>query len=281
MVKILIGADPELFLRNPNNNNFVSGHIFNLGDKRKPTPVQYGAVQNDGCAVEFNIDPASTVQEFVRNTQEVMKTLRTMTPGYNLCVDPVADFDKDYFDKEVPELSKMLGCDPDYNAWTGMANDPPDNTQPMRTAAGHIHIGWTDGADVQDAKHFANCCAMAKQMDYFLGIHSLKWDQDNRRRSMYGQGGAFRPKTYGCEYRVLSNRWLSSEPLMRWVYHSAVRGATSLIEGGTSMASIHGNLAQDIINNNMVDWPDKHQLSIPVPNPPGFNKAPLGPHRAV
>ena len=84
MVKILIGADPELFLRNPNDNKFVSGHIFNLGDKKAPTPVPFGAVQNDGCAVEFNINPAHTVQEFVHNTQKVLETLRHMTPGYNL-----------------------------------------------------------------------------------------------------------------------------------------------------------------------------------------------------
>jgi hypothetical protein len=34
------------------------------------------------------------------------------------------------------------------------------------------------------------------------------WDKDTERRKLYGKPGAFRPKPYGCEYRVLSNAWV-------------------------------------------------------------------------
>src|SRR4051812_24076072 len=110
----LLGADPELFMRNLNGGNFVSAHGLIPGTKHQPHPVPFGAVQIDGTALEFNIDPAASADEFVHNIQAVRNTITSMVPGYNVVAEPTALYDQEYFDWEVPATAKELGCDPDY-----------------------------------------------------------------------------------------------------------------------------------------------------------------------
>jgi hypothetical protein len=43
-------------------------------------------------------------------------------------------------------------------------------------------------------------------------------DKDTERRQMYGKAGANRLKSFGFEYRVLSNFWLNSTDNMEWVW---------------------------------------------------------------
>lgn len=252
--KVLVGADPELFMKNPNTGSFVSAHGRVPGTKYEPFKVPNGAIQIDGTALEFNIDPAHTVNEFVNNIKSVRQTLESYVPGFNVVAEPVALYDEDYWVFEVPAEAQTLGCDPDYNGWTEEVNPSPSSgDKPMRTASGHIHIGWTSDQDVFDKDHYLLCCKVARQMDYYLGIHSLLWDKDDTRRNMYGKAGAFRPKPYGCEYRVLSNRWLDSEALMAWVYEAVQVGIQNAI-GGQWAEDKYGMLAQHIINNNVLDW---------------------------
>jgi hypothetical protein len=262
--KILIGADPELFVKNLNSGHFVSAHDLLPGTKYEPFKVPYGAVQVDGTAAEFNIDPASTADEFVRNINAVRGTLGSMLPGYNLSPEPVALFDTSYF-KSIPNEAKRLGCDPDYNGWTYQVNPHPNpGKRPFRTGAGHIHIGWTENRDVYETDHFEMCAAMARQMDYYLGIWSLLWDKDPTRRQLYGKAGAFRPKPYGMEYRVMSNAWLSSPILIRWVYNSAVRGVEAFMSDA-KMENFFTDAAKEIIDNNETDWLTKYDFDIDVP----------------
>ena len=273
MPTILIGADPEVFVKNPNSGQFVSAHGMIKGTKEEPFKVRSGAVQVDGTALEFNIDPASTVLQFVGNIREVFTQMQMMVPGYNVVIEPTAVFEQGYFDNEIPSDAKALGCTPDFNGWTLGQNIPPDNSRPMRTGAGHIHIGWTDDADVYDDEHFQKCAQMARQMDYYLGIHSLMWDPDSQRRTMYGKAGCFRPKPYGMEYRTLSNAWLKSPFLMAWVYKTAVLGAERFLEGERA-EDRWGDLAQTIINHNQLGWANDHDISIPgLALPPATRKA--------
>ncbi len=258
---VLVGADPELFMQNPNSGEFISASDYDClakipGTKHEPFKVPFGAVQIDGTALEFNIDPAKTVDEFVGYIRSVRKSLTEMVPGYNVVVEPVARFDPEYFKFEVPTSAQELGCNPDFNGWTLKMNPRPDpGGEPMRTAAGHIHIGWTEGADVEDKDHFLFCCRVARQMDYYLGMFSLLWDADNTRRTLYGKAGAFRPKTYGMEYRVLSNKWLESEALIRWVYNT-VQCAMADAFHDSWAEDFYGDIARHIIDNNEVDWPE-------------------------
>jgi len=259
--KILVGADPELFMKNKETGEFVSAHGLIPGTKHEPHKVPFGAVQIDGTALEFNIDPANTVEEFVHHIQAVKAQIADFVPGYNVVAEPTAVYERTYFDWGIPGVSKELGCDPDFCAWNLEVNPRPDpGNRPLRTAAGHIHVGWTSDMDVYDRDHFRLCGKVARQLDYFLGIFSLKWDSDNTRRELYGKAGAFRPKPYGMEYRVLSNKWLTSEPLIRWVYNQTVMGVRLGLDYDEWAEDNWGMLAQQIIDNGINDWFNKYPI---------------------
>jgi hypothetical protein len=245
-MEIKIGCDPEVFVRQ--QGTFKSAYGLIQGDKANPQPVRNGAVQVDGMALEFNIVPALTEDQFAYNVQDVFNQLKLMVPDYEIVTVPVAQFDPAYMAAQPMEALE-LGCDPDFNAWhQGAVNQKPNGDRPMRTASGHIHIGWTDGQNINDGEHQANCNEVAKQMDFFLGLPSLAYDDDKLRRSMYGKAGCVRYKAYGVEYRTLSNAWLRSESLMRWVYRNAQKGMEALING-RNLSQKYGDI-QAIINES-------------------------------
>lgn len=232
-MNILLGADPEVFVKNPKTGRFICAHGLIPGTKDEPFPVKDGAVQVDGFALEFNINPAATEDEWVNNLSSVKDQLAAMVPDYELAWVPVADFSTAHFRKQ-PEEARKLGCEPDYNAYTGEQNQIAEGAadQPFRTAAGHIHIGFTEDADPLSPEHMMKCCTLVKQLDLWLGLPSILHDKEGvRRRQLYGDGGAFRPKPYGCEYRVLSNWWLKNEKSMRWVYQQTIKCVESLMAG--------------------------------------------------
>lgn len=247
MTQILIGCDPEVFVKQ--KGKFLSAFGLIKGDKKNPQKVRNGTVQVDGMALEFNIDPAATEDEFCLNVQDVFKQMCLMVPTYEVVAVPCAHFDAKYL-KSQPKEALELGCDPDYNAWTGLANDRPDGDRPMRTASGHVHIGWTDGQNKDDPDHVNQARMACQQLDFYLGLPSLMYDADKLRREMYGKAGAMRIKPYGAEYRTLSNAWLNSEKLMRWVYRASVKGMQELM-GGNCLAEKYGDI-QEIINTSNV-----------------------------
>jgi hypothetical protein len=249
MLDIKIGSDPELFVTKGGKFRCAAGLI--PGTKEVPHPVKDGAVQIDGFALEFNTDPASTEDEFVGNVTSVMDQLRKMVEpkGYEFAIVPSARFNGNHFNAQSDE-AKELGCTPDYNAYTMQENPKPDNKTTMRTASGHIHIGFTEGADPNSEEHMIRCSTLVKQLDVYLGLTSLFFDHDKMRRKMYGQAGSFRPKPYGVEYRVLSNAWLLSEERMRFVHSQAVRAVNDLIKGERPFERIGPKNTQFIIDRS-------------------------------
>lgn len=230
MTEFLIGADPELFVRD-SNGELISAYGMIPGTKANPFKVEGGAVQVDGMALEFNINPAATFKEFDKNITNVLKQLKEMIPnGYTFDFSPVAEFGKEYIDAQ-PDEAKELGCDPDYNAYTGRVNDKPDASQGIRTASGHIHIGWTLDQDITDLDHIEACHMVSKQLDVTLGLTSFIWDRDTRRSTMYGKLGTYRPKHYGVEYRTMSNVWVNDVRARALVFDIATRSVDKLLSG--------------------------------------------------
>ena len=227
-MKITIGCDPELFVTKA--GKFRSAHGLIPGTKEKPHRVELGAVQVDGMALEYNIDPVDNADDFVRYNFRVMEQMKEMVPDYDFAIVPSCRFNGAHFNAQ-PEEAKELGCTPDYNAYTLKENEKPDNKTTMRTAAGHIHIGFIEDADPKSDEHMIRCATLVKQLDAYLGLTSVLYDNDTKRRAMYGAAGAFRPKPYGVEYRVLSNAWLLSEQRMRFVYNQTVTAVTDLMKG--------------------------------------------------
>jgi hypothetical protein len=203
------GCDPELFILDKEGKPYPAAGLI-PGTKEEPFKVQYGAVQVDGMAAEFNIEPAKDFTEFNRNIAAVISQLEKMLPeGFTLSNQSSVRFDPAVFDA-APDIAKELGCSPDFNAWTGEVNPPPsDPDDPyLRCLGGHVHLGWTKDQNLDDPQHVMNCRDVVRQLDWYLGAWSLRFDDDPARRKLYGRAGACRYKDYGVEYRVLSPFWV-------------------------------------------------------------------------
>lgn len=250
-IQVLVGCDPEIFVKR--NGAFHSAWGLIKGDKKNPFPVRNGAVQVDGMALEFNINPAKNEDEFVHNVSDVLAQLRAMVPDYELVASPCADFDIEHM-KAQPAEALELGCEPDYNAWVQGTNPRPNGDRPFRTASGHVHIGWVPKEEFgMDPLHTGNAFAVTRQMDFYLGLPSLAYDSDAqamKRRELYGRAGACRIKPYGCEYRTLSNRWLSSPKLMAWVHRNTLKGVQEIFNGNL-LEDKYGDI-QEIINTSNI-----------------------------
>lgn len=243
------GADPELFVKK--NGRLVSAYGLIRGDKKDPMKVRNGAVQVDGMALEYNIDPAADFKTFDSNIVSVMNTLQGLVPDYEFFVQPVAQFGAAYIEAQ-PKEAKELGCDPDFNAYTGVANPRPEGATPFRTASGHVHIGWTKDVDPNDPTHFKACQALVKNLDVYLGIPSLVWDEQmaepgtsDIRRKLYGAAGAFRPKPYGVEYRVLSNTWITDRVLRKTVFENTLLAIKKTFENYTKAGEQKFSLSEE------------------------------------
>lgn len=242
---ITIGCDPEIFVADA-EGKLLSAHGMVEGTKKEPHPVEKGAIQVDGMALEFNIEPAYTCEQFIENIDYVMNALQERIGDNKFVIEPVAFFGREMIQSQ-PKVARQLGCESDFNAWTGLVNDPPDSNAPFRTASGHVHIGYRDG---EDNAPIDECTSIAKQLDVMLGIPSVILDDNTMRRKLYGKAGAFRPKTYGIEYRVLSNFWLKDKATMEWVYKTVDKAMQLLMEGTCLWTDVD---VEDIINNSDVD----------------------------
>lgn len=222
---ILVGADPELFVCDAEGKP-VSAIGLVGGDKADPRRVEKGGLQEDNVLAEFNIDPASSEDEFVENIQTVVEILRGVLPHGIRIAEGLSshEFDLQYLE-EQGERAMVFGCDPDFDAYRMEVNPRPQGAgSGLRTAGGHIHLGYTDTDDFVSAARAARYC------DLYLGVPSVLLDSDQRRRQLYGGPGAFRVKRYGMEYRTLSNFWIMQEGMIRWAYRNAVAAARAAME---------------------------------------------------
>jgi hypothetical protein len=226
-VNFTIGADPEVFMGK--NGQFISAHDAVPGDKLKPFKVDKGAVQVDGMALEFNIDPANSLKEFQENLDCVQNILFDMIGDKEFLDTPSVFFDEEFL-KNVPVFNQRLGCSVDYNAWSMEPNDQPDSNALMRTAGGHVHIGGFFSDNPFKHDHFNTCARLARILDEKLGVYSILWDEDDKRRELYGKAGSFRPKNYGMEYRTLSNKWIFNKSLIEFVYKSVEEALVSMFD---------------------------------------------------
>lgn len=240
----LIGSDPEVFVADSNGPAIAVGKIG--GTKDNPMEVPDGAVQEDNVLAEFNTTPASSADEFVGAVNSVLSTLDSIASKVGLSLD--LSRSSHVFEPEQIEAggkqATTFGCDPDFNAYTMSQNIMPRDVDPMlRTAGGHVHIGYDEPDPTRNADIAVAC-------DVVLGLPSVMLDADTRRRERYGKAGAYRDKPYGVEYRTLSNFWLRSDALKAWVYEAATRAATDT-DYLTSVAEALGvDEIQRIINES-------------------------------
>lgn len=238
---VVRGADPELFLRD--ENNFPITSIGKIGGS-KTAPKQLGggfALQEDNVAVEFNIPPAPNKAAFVASIGYVLEYLRQELTPRNLFLDisPTMEFTKEQL---LHPKAKEMGCEPDYNAWSQEENPRPIAPPNLRSSGGHLHIGFDDVDMLKQLR-------VIKVHDLFCGCLSIKHDDDMKRRSIYGKAGAYRPKSYGVEYRTMSNFWIKSRELTALIYDQSVK-AINFLNGGQTIEEEDFQKIQDCINNS-------------------------------
>jgi hypothetical protein len=162
---------------------------------------------------EFNIDPATTKDEFSRNISTVLGELRNVlqASGHDISIITSHEFDMEWLEDQG-RAALEFGCGGEWSAWNEAQLPSPEGASTgLRTAGGHVHVGYDDPWE-------SGNYSLARLMDIVLGIPSVILDTDVRRRSLYGSAGSLRHKPYGMEYRSLSNFWLKSENLQHWVF---------------------------------------------------------------
>jgi hypothetical protein len=248
-----IGSDPELFLTN--GKNAVSAIDKFPGTKQRPEKWKDGImVQVDNCSVEYNTPIVVDRNDWIRahlSAYQQIADFASTKHHLNLAIVPSVIFPPE----ELQDARAwIMGCEPDFNAWTRQWNPKPQcNIEELRSAGGHVHIGgqFTE-IEVID---------LAKLADMYIGVPSLLIDPDDRRRELYGKAGAMRFKPYGVEWRTGSNFWIQTEKRIGWVFDQVNRLLRALKEGQRAPAEV-----QEIINTGdrvgAAHFCAKHSLEI-------------------
>ncbi len=247
MPKFMIGCDPEVFVADAQGAlRSIIGTIGGTKEAPRPLPIGEGfAVQEDNVAMEFNIPPAATRNQFVDRIKAARGFLDTVVKdAFGLQI--VNSSAEVFPDAELDNpMAKVFGCDPDYNAWTGHKNPRPKSDNPnLRSCGGHVHVGYEFATKDQAME------AM-RGMDLFLAVPSVLMDRGELRKQLYGKAGAFRFKSYGAEYRTLSNFWIFDDRLISWVYDNTER-VLDAVQAGASFKQYEDVITSCINNNDKV-----------------------------
>lgn len=226
----LIGADIEVFLSSKEDGSFVSAEGIIPGTKDEPfifdETNKHHAISLDNVMPEFCIPPATTPAEFYFGIEKALKYIESIIPkNLEINIVPAAYFDEKYL---LTENALKFGCDPDFNAWLNVQNDPPPSSSNLRTAGFHVHVGY------RNPTNFVNT-SIAKAMDIFLGVPAVLLEPENDRKKLYGKAGAHREKAYGMEYRVLSNHFCNNDKLTSWVFQNTKR-AIDFVNAGNCIS---------------------------------------------
>jgi hypothetical protein len=188
---VSIGSDPEVFVRDVNRNEIISAEGLIGGSKSEPRELGGGyCVQEDNVLLEYNIPTCYTKSEFVEAIHVGLEHGRTVLRAHPfLDIEIIASNMMDEKWLQTPHAQEF-GCDPDFNAHTESMNAKPDSHTNLRTAGGHVHIGYED-ATIDSTVQLVKLC------DLFLGVPSVILDKDMERRKLYGKAGCFRFKEYG------------------------------------------------------------------------------------
>lgn len=220
---ITLGTDPEIFICN--DTEIVSAEGLTQGSKYEPIPItdKGHMIQEDGIALEYNIPPCSTVEEFIEHNEYVQDYLKVLigAHGYKFSKEVSAEINPVYLQTIQ---AQTFGCEPDFNVYLQGPNPTPDSRTNLRCNGGHIHIGYPNPNEHQTEQ-------IVKMFDIFVTLPSLFKDNDTRRRELYGQPGSFRFKDFGVECRALSNFWIHSKEDMTWVWNQTLKAVNCVLDG--------------------------------------------------
>lgn len=242
---VTIGADIEVFLQDKNTSQIVTAEGIIKGSKHEPFKFldenPYFATSLDNIMAEFCIPPAREADEFHSYIAKAMKYISDTIPkDLKPLAIPSALIHEKYLQTEN---AKTFGCDPDYNAWIFATQNPrPESLTTLRSCGGHIHLGY-------DKPNASVSMSLIQAMDIFLGLPSILQEPENQRKSLYGKAGCFRFKSYGVEYRTISNYYVSSPELTKWVFNNTL-SAVEFVNAKNTISEEEGRAIQAAINHN-------------------------------
>lgn len=247
---LTIGGDPEVFLVDK-NGKFVSAIGKIPGTKDEPHKLEHlgegFAIQTDCCSAEFNIPPVkfiphnieASAARFNTNIQAMFDYIRSIIPqGMDISLVTSGDFTDEELDH--PQ-AKLAGCSMDYNAWSLSGNEKPDfEATNTRCNGAHLHFGYEDTNDETSID-------LIRALDLTLGVTLVLFDQDTKRRELYGRAGCFRMTSFGIEYRTPSPFYLISEEMIQYVF-KAIDRAVDIVNSGKQYSDIEQLDIQTCIN---------------------------------
>lgn len=244
---ITIGADPELFIINEKTKRVVSSVGLIPGEKGNPfvaddMPAGFG-LETDNILAEFNIPPVTSEEAFINNIEYMKQYIDKFVKNINkdLGILCAASKTVDKSQLQSPQ-AQLFGCDVDYNAYTEAPNKKPEGAKTnLRSAGFHIHIGYKDN-------NIDTSVNLVKYLDMYLGVPSVIYDKDKRRRSLYGKAGCFRLTPYGVEYRVLSSAMMKDVDTLHFVWTQLQKAITACSTGARLGAS--ASIVQAINESN-------------------------------
>src|SRR5688572_24475017 len=219
-----LGCDPELFLQRADTKELlpVCGLIGGTKDKPRPMEgmVEGFSVQEDNVMLEFNVPPATSGGIMLNYVQDAMThVFSSLKEQHNAEIRPTSHV-LFPFPLLASQGANIFGCSPDFDGYRNGENHAPvtrdalrDGNAEWRFAGGHIHVGYQP----RGVPEFV----VAQFADALIGLRSVPFDKQGKRRQLYGKAGRFRPTKYGMEYRTLSNFWLFNEGITRGVCNSA------------------------------------------------------------
>lgn len=240
-----IGADIEVFLQDISSKEVVSAEGIIQGSKNEPFQFMDGnpffATSLDNVMAEFCIPPAQNADEFAGHIQTSMGYISNVIPkNLQIFAYPAVKVNEKYLQTEN---ALLFGCDPDYDAWKfGEMNEKPNATSNLRSCGGHIHVGY-------DNPNRMLSMDLIRAMDIFIGLPSILQEPDNERKSLYGKAGAFRYKSYGAEYRTVSNYYVTSPELMKWAFNNTMQ-AVDFVNNKAVISHEEARAIQSAINFN-------------------------------
>lgn len=222
-----LGGDPELAITNGD------GALVPAKSALSSLPTATKSVEIDGLFAELHPSPDTCRERLANRYRDCLLTLWQHANG-DLSEKSVIDVPQEILEQSA-EDEVELGCEPDYDAYSGSKNtiDIEPRKLKVRTGGGHIHFGFNVSDGTKKALFLRNgkwylhdtyeeaAPDIIKTMDYLCGVPCILMDTGagpRERRKVYGKAGAYRIQKHGIEYRTLSNFWLWHASLMSAVY---------------------------------------------------------------